>query len=208
MPPTVKITKGLILAVLALLWLGMGILSAVPVRAEEGRPSKLYQSKRVTVYFDNEKQLQQLRKMIKPKSLTRSLNKLFSGSDNGAKENLGQFLDILFQRVQTILEMPIPKQRVNIWIHPSLKSLAKFFKSRYGGPTAKQTSMGASVSGPAFYVKKSNTIHLQVEEIRIGILAHEMAHAITENYFIIRPPTNVAEIMSQHVDREVSKGRF
>ena len=193
---------------LACLWLGSALAFPAPASAKDRRPAKIYNSKRVIVYYDHEKQLQELRKKIKPKSITRSLNRLFSGGESGAKQNLGLFLDILFQRVQTILEMPLPKQKVSIWIHPGLEELARFFKTRYGGPTDKQTSMGASVSGPAFYVKKTNTIHLQVENMRIGILAHEMAHAITENYFIIKPPARVAEIMSQHVDREVSRGRF
>lgn len=190
------------------LWMWSGFFLPGPAEASERRPSKIYNSKRVIVYYDHEKQLHELRRKIKPKSITRSLNRLFSGGDSGAKENLGLFLDILFRRVQTILEMRLPKQRVNIWIHPSVKTLAVYFKTTHGGPTAKQTSMGARVTGPAFYVKKSNTIHLQVQNMRIGILAHEMAHAITENYFIIKPPARVAEIMSQHVDREVSSGRF
>ena len=208
MSRNLTMARAILLAALVLLIAGTTAFRAVPALAGNGQPSKVYNSKKVTVYYDNEKQIQELRQKIKPKSLTRSLNKLFSGSDSGTKENLGQFLDILFERVQTILEMPMPKQKVNIWIHPSIKHLGKFFQANYGGPTAKQTSMGASVTGPAFYVKKTNTIHIQVEDMRIGILAHEMAHSITENYFIIRPPTNVAEIMSQHVDREVSQGRF
>jgi hypothetical protein len=107
-----------------------------------------------------------------------------------------------------ILEMPLPELRINIVIHPNPQGLGAFFKAKYGGPTAQQTSMGAELEGPAFFVRRTNTIHLQTDKMRIGILAHEMAHAVTENFFVIRPPTRVAEIMSQHVDREVSKGRF
>ncbi len=208
MTPTSRIIKGLACLVLICILSGPLLLPPHPALASDRRPSKIYNSKRVIVYYDNEKQLQELRKKIKPKSITRSLNRLFSGGNSGAKENLGLFLDILFQRVQTILEMPLPKQKVSIWVHPGIKELASFFKRKYGGPTARQTSMGARVSGPAFYVKKTNTIHLQVKNMRIGILAHEMAHAISENYFIIKPPARVAEIMSQHVDREISNGRF
>ena len=208
MPPYRRDMKRLGAFVLACLWLGGVLFCSSPARAEEQRPAKVYNSSRVIVYYDQEEQLHQLREKIKPKSTTLSLNRLFSGGESTAKQNLGLFLDILFQRVQTILEMPLPKQKINIWIHPGIKDLADYFKARYGGPSDTQTSMGASVSGPAFYVKKTNTIHLQVENMRIGILAHEMAHAVTENYFIIKPPARVAEIMSQHVDREVSNGRF
>lgn len=208
MAPLLRDRKRSGLLLLALLWLGACLLSPVQAGAQERRPAKTYSSKRVVVYYDKEGQLQALQEKIKPKSITRSLNRLFSGGESATKQNLGLFLDILFQRVQTILEMPLPKHKVAIWIHPDIKDLANYFKTNFGGPTTTQTSMGASVMGPAFYVKKTNTIHLQVQEMRIGILAHEMAHAVTENYFIIKPPARVAEIMSQHVDREVSSGRF
>ena len=166
------------------------------------------ESKLSTVYYDNEKQLLRFKKKIKPKSMTRALNRIYMGKDSSPEKGLARFLDILFKRVQMILEMPMPELKVNIVIHPDPKSLGVFFKTKYGGPTAQQTSMGAKLEGPAFFVRRSNTIHLQTQKMRLGILAHEMAHSVTENYFVIRPPTRVAEIMSQHVDREVSKGRF
>jgi len=186
---------------------------ASPARAQDrpfvGLPGqKTMESELVTVYYDNEEQLLEFKNKIKPKSMTRALNRIFVGQDSSPEKGLAQFLDILFKRVQLILEMPMPKLRVNIVIHPDPKGLGAYFQAKYGGPTAQQTSMGAALEGPAFYVRRINTIHLQTEKMRLGILAHEMAHAVTENFFVIRPPARVAEIMSQHVDREISSGRF
>jgi len=180
----------------------------VTLESSAAARQKVMKSKLVTVYFEKDEQLEELADKIKNKAMTRTLNKVLLGKNVSAEQALGAYLDALFQRVQMILEMPLPKLKVNIRIHRNLDALSKFFRQNYGGPNAKQQQMGASVRGPAFYVKRTNTIHLQTGKMKIGILAHEMAHCVTDHYFAVQPPSGVAELMSQYVDKVVSSGRF
>ena len=52
----------------------------------------------------------------------------------------------------------------------------------------------------AWYRFDQNTIYLQVKDMHEGMLAHEMAHAIIDNFLKVRPPRASAEILARYVD--------
>ena len=45
---------------------------------------------------------------------------------------------------------------------------------------------------------------IRVQDINEGILAHEMAHAIIDHFFDIRPPRATAEILARYVDKHLN----
>jgi hypothetical protein len=165
----------------------------------------VYKSKKVDVYYTSKEQLAEFASKVIPGGGQSFLDKLFVGGGDTSPKALGRHLDLLFMRVQNILNMPIPKQRVRIRLYPRQEEVYKVFVSEYGGPNATQKRLGVDSDLPAFYVKKTNSIHISTESISRGMLAHEMAHCITSNYFVIKIPTNVAELMSQYVDKVISK---
>ena len=52
----------------------------------------------------------------------------------------------------------------------------------------------------AFYSEKYDTITIYVDRVTDGVLAHEIAHAIINDYFGFSPPSNTQEILCQYVD--------
>ena len=56
----------------------------------------------------------------------------------------------------------------------------------------------------AWYTFEQHTIYLQVEDINEGMLAHEMAHAIIDNFLQVRPPSASAEILARYVDAHLN----
>jgi hypothetical protein len=125
------------------------------------------------------------------------LAKLFGRSqalDPAAQVDLGEFIDALFKGVQLILDMPMPKLRVEIQIHEDQKDVAEIFTQLTGEHS----------DAPSFYWKRTNTIHIQPENLTVGMLAHEMGHAIMDHFFAIQPPPKIREMLCQYVDREVS----
>lgn len=52
----------------------------------------------------------------------------------------------------------------------------------------------------AWYLFEKHTISLQINDINEGMLAHEMAHAIIDNFLQVRPPAASAEILARYVD--------
>ena len=158
-----------------------------------------YKSKLVTIQYNDKNLLQEFEDKIRPSSFSYALNTIFLGESGASKDaSLGEFVDRLFKRVQQILDMPLPSLRVKIQLLKDQKDVSWTWASITGKPT----------KAPAFYWKKTNTIYLQPKELSTGILAHEMGHAVIDHYFVIRPPSKVAEMLCEYVDKEISSQPF
>ena len=48
-----------------------------------------------------------------------------------------------------------------------------------------------------------NTVYLNVQDVHEGMLAHELAHAIIDNFMAVRPPRATAEILATYVDKHL-----
>ena len=175
-------------AVLLLLWGGEALAKTY-----------IYKSRLTTLHYPDEDRLKIFADKIEDSVLTRTLNQIFLvGTVTASDERLGKVIDRLFQRVQMILDMPQPRLKIHIQIYQNQKELSEV----YGMITGKPTEL------PAFYLKKTNTIYLHTEKLSTGILAHEMAHAVIDHYFIVGLPRKIAELLSQYVDRQISRGNF
>lgn len=184
----------------ALPFMGLILFLSLPgiVRSAEAGTYK-YQSRFFTISYDNPDQLKKFARKVQPDALTSTLNKVFLGDSNNSNgTNLDRFIDRLFQRIQIILDMPMPKLHVGIELHWDQQEISEAYRQ----------TMGTGTDSQAFYSQATNTIHLQVEKLSIGILAHEMAHAILDHFFVIRPPPKISEMLCQYVDKEISSGNF
>ncbi len=159
----------------------------------------VHQCRFSAIHYQEPGHLERFVQKVQPGPLTLSLNQLFPGSVKLTPEaKAGRWVDQLFLRVQAILEMVKPDLKVEIMLFQDQSALSDAFRKITGKPT----------QAPAFYWRETNTIYLHLEQISPGILAHEMAHAVIANYFVITPPQKVLELLCQYVDREVSRGNF
>lgn len=181
-------------------WLFLIVLLCGLTRAPHAMGELIvHQARFSAIHYQEPGQLERFTQKVKPGALTLSLNQIFMGNVNLTPEaKAGRCVDQLFLRVQAILEMVKPDLKVEIRLFQDQASLSEAFEKITGKPT----------KSPAFYWKETNTIHLHLEQISSGILAHEMAHAVIANYFLITPPGKVLELLCQYVDREVSMGNF
>lgn len=116
---------------------------------------------------------------------------LFGGSGGkDFKAKLIQKIDDLFVRAQEILDMRKYMRRVRIHIYPDKQSLQETYRREFKTHGEYR----------AWYLFEQHTIYLQIEDINEGMLAHEMAHAIIDNYLQVRPPSATAEILARYVD--------
>ena len=103
-------------------------------------------------------------------------------------------VDELFERVKSILK--INKKGagvVDIDIYRNQDELEKVYL-RVIGRKGRES---------AFYVAKTNTIYLSLDELTEGVLAHEMAHDIIQHFFTPLPLFWVREQMAQDVEKEL-----
>ena len=175
----------------ALLMVVLQFMAAGQSRADD----YVFQSQCCTIHYSQASQLESFTGKIRGGAVSRTLDQLFvGGGRSSGQSDLGEVVDSLFKRVQLILDMPMPKLRVEIQIHRDEKEVARVFTQITGG----------SSNAPSFYWKRTNTIHTQPESLTVGMLAHEMGHCIIDHYFAILPPPKIAEMLCQYVDMEVS----
>ena len=104
-------------------------------------------------------------------------------------------IDALFMRVQEILDMRQKMAKVTIKIYPDSSTLEEVYQRLFPGGNAMR----------AWYLFEKNTIYVSVADLHEGMLAHEMAHAIIDHFFSVRPPASTAEILARYVSKHLAE---
>ena len=58
---------------------------------------------------------------------------------------------------------------------------------------------------PAVYHHNENTIYISFSDLTVGMLAHEIAHAIISHYFVVPPPHKIQEVLTGYVEYSIRK---
>lgn len=120
-----------------------------------------------------------------------------AGSYKNVKDTpalITQNIDALYLEICDVLGIHMYTYRSKIKVVPSRKELmALAFKG-----TTQLTEVP-----PAIYVHADNTVYVSFADFTVGILAHEIGHAIISNYFIMPPPPRVQEILCGYVEYAV-----
>ena len=118
---------------------------------------------------------------------------LFSDSDgDDLQGKVKNKVDTLFKRVQQILDMRKIMKKVTIKIYRNSEEIERAYIEIYRR-SPKQVPR-------AWFRYKTNTIYVNLDDLHEGILAHEMAHSIIDNYLVVKPPRATAEILARYVD--------
>ncbi len=152
------------------------------------------ETKHTIIDYQSPEDLKTFNKKVVYYSARWSLKSLFSPSDsNSLTDKLKKKVDALCERVQEILDMRKRMNKVIINISHDEKQLnAAFYKI-----------FKKKCPFRACYIYEYNTIYINADDLNEGILAHEMAHAIIDHYFKVRPPKATAEILARYVDRHL-----
>lgn len=105
-----------------------------------------------------------------------------------------QKMDALVEKVQLILDMRKPIT-VIVKLYPDKTALQAAYFNIY----KKKREFRA------WYIFEYNTIYLNVQDLFAEMLAHEIAHAIVDNYLSVRPPRATAEILARYVGKHLNK---
>ena len=99
-------------------------------------------------------------------------------------------VDVIVERVDTIIEMFPRDVKFTIVLLPSEDEVQAVYKNKYG----------RSVDYIAFYSPKEKTMYVSARDVDIGVLAYETAHAIIDFYYGISTPTKIHEVLAQYVE--------
>ena len=96
---------------------------------------------------------------------------------------------VIYQRVQNIMNMRAGKQNdVTLRVYHDFKTIRSDLKQALHS------------DAPAYYNHRKKTLYISAKKIDEFILAHEMAHVIICNYFLIEPPAQAQEILAIYCD--------
>jgi hypothetical protein len=124
------------------------------------------------------------------------LKRLFSASgSHSLTDGLRTKVDLLFERVQEILDMRKKMKKVTINIYRGKKQLHDAYLRTYK----------RSCRIRAWYRYRNNTVYINVDDLHEGMLAHELAHSIIDHYLTVRPPVASAEILARYVDSHLKE---
>jgi hypothetical protein len=147
----------------------------------------------LNIHYQSESDLRKFDKKIKPVKNAIGFSS-FSGGSAGSEGELAAKMDTLFQKVQLLLDMRKPFT-VDVRIYPGKSALERAYFKIY----KKNRSLRA------WYIFEYNTVYVSVDDLFAGMLAHELAHAIVDNYLAVRPPRATAEILARYVDGHLNK---
>src|SRR3989338_8338970 len=90
-------------------------------------------------------------------------------------------MDMLLERVEEMLDMYPNLGRINV----------KIFKDRKELNAEYSKIFGVHADYKSFYIHKYSTIYASETDISDSVMAHEMAHAVIDNYFSGLPPEKI-----------------
>jgi hypothetical protein len=153
-------------------------------------------TKYTVIHYQSIKDLKQFNDKVKYGQRGRDLGRPFSSpTSHDVEETIGAKVDLLFERIQEILDMRKTMKKVNINIYQDKRQLHDAYFEIYKKPSHIR----------ACYRYTDNTVYINVKDLHEGLLAHELAHAVMDNYLLVRPPHATAEILARYVDKYFSE---
>jgi len=124
----------------------------------------------------------------------RQLDNLSYRSDM-PRDILASTLDALYLEVSDILDIHMYSFHGNIDIVPDKGYVSSIFRSYFKRNFPERS----------FYFHNKNTIYISFADLTLGILGHEIGHAIISHYFVVLPPAKIQEVLCGYIEYSLGK---
>ncbi len=102
--------------------------------------------------------------------------------------------DVIIEKIQVVLDMFPDKLSLTLVLLADEDDVSDSYLKRYG---KRQENI-------AFYSLSAKTIYISVDDTHLRVLAHEVGHAVCDQYFKVRPPYKIHELMAQFAEKHVT----
>lgn len=109
------------------------------------------------------------------------------------EDEIKQKTDLIFEQVETILEMFPLKLKFKLVLLPTDTDVQRIYQEKYG----------KWAEYIAFYSPQEKTMFVSVNDARLGVFSHEISHVIMDFYFKVPPPVKIHELLSQYVETQM-----
>jgi hypothetical protein len=185
---------------ICLMWINLAFwFSCETVEGETsvGSSWQYIETKHTIVKFTTLKTIKKVDSKIEHPEYNWGLKRLFSSrASKSPTDSVKQKVDAIVERVHEILDMRKRMKKVVIYIYPNNKSF-------HEASSRMVRTAGTKRRIRAWYIYEQNAIYINADDVHEGIIAHEVAHAIIDNFLAVRPPKATAEIISRYVDKNL-----
>jgi small-conductance mechanosensitive channel len=147
-------------------------------------------TKHATIVYERDDLLRKFNKKVSMGSLSYLLrNKKIITVEDEAKNKL----DVIIERVESVLDMFPQNLKFTVILLFSDKEVQRIYREKYG----------VRIDYISFYSPRDKTAYISVDDVSLGVLAHELAHVIMDHYFGMPPPAKVHEVLAQYVEKHL-----
>lgn len=170
---------------------GMMVDESVCGFVEKGPEWSELETKYFRVYFQRDVDLSTVERRLNQDYFIFSIR---SGRGNNAEEKIARRLDSIFSQATDILDMHPKITKLRVKVYKDSELLYQDYR--------KMTDR--SEGEKAFYVHDCGMIYTSEDGISDSVMAHEIAHAIIDNYYQGIPPARISETLASYVDMHLS----
>ena len=161
----------------------------------QGRtPPLIVKGKYFSIYGDKNVDIEFLLKKINFNYLLH-LETFSDEEDDDIKSALARTMDALYLEVSDIMGINIYSYHGNIELLADKQKVNEVFREYFDTDFPERS----------LYLHNKNTIYISLPDITLGMLGHEIAHAIMSHYFIVPPPAKVQEVLAGYVEYNLRK---
>ncbi|MCL5023252.1 MAG: hypothetical protein M1497_07780 [Nitrospirae bacterium] len=158
-------------------------------RTEQRQGSGKAQGGYAKIFCESGETLRLFNKRIKLGFLN-SLLRTRTEKDLSVESQLSGKIDVIVERVETILEMRPRNFTIALHVLPDADKVKELYRKKYF----------RNVDFVAFYAPSEKAVYIAADEAKAVILAHELAHAVIDQYFGVAAPVKIHEILAQYVE--------
>ena len=118
--------------------------------------------------------------------------------DGGSLEDIiAKTIDGLYLEVSDILDIHVYSFKGLMNIMRGRKEVSSIFYKYYKREMPER----------GFYLPEKKTLYISSEDVTLGMLGHEIGHAIIGAYFVVPPPAKMQEVLCGYVEYSLLKKR-
>jgi len=149
-------------------------------------------SRYVTLQYDGKRLLREFNdKLIMGRKLSAMMRK--KNVETVEDEVLAK-VDLIVEKTQVVLDMFPEKIHITLVLLTDVYAVGDMYMQKYG---KRQKNI-------AYYSLSEKTIYISVDDTNLRVIAHEMGHAVADQYFEVRPPYKIHELMAQFAEKHIT----
>jgi len=170
--------RGLVSAILTGLFLALSVSAANGLEVKTRNASVIYEKEDLLRKFNRNVRLGRLSYAARDRtSIT-------------VEDEVRNKVDVILERVKAVLAMFPGNLNFTIILLQSDTDVQKVYTGKFG----------KKVDFISFYAPRDKTVYISVDDVRLGVLAHELAHVVIDFYYETPTPVKIHEVLAQFVE--------